>query len=463
MSDIRQQPELSQEDMLESAIERLAAGESLDAVLASSGADADWLEPLLDTAAGVRGLRQTVPVPPAEASLAAFLAQAEHMAPAPAAVATSAPWWERLLASLSLPAAGFPRLASTALATVLLVVILTLGSAIFLGNNIAAAQNVLPGQPLYPIKRLGEEVTLRLPQSSEDRDAKVSEYEERRRDEIHLLLGDQLEAQVAFRGEVEALGPNKMVVGDISLAVSEDTQIQGPLEVGAKAVVVARTLRDGTLVARSIVIMAPAPPTPTPSPTATQTPTATPTPTATQKPTATPTLAPTDTPVRSESDTLERPPAPTTTAEPDDEEPPEEEGNENEDEDPGGEDENENGDDGNDDESDDGNENDSGDDGNENESDDGNENDSGDDGNDNDGDDSRSEDDDTGNDNEDGSDGGDEEENTGDDSGDSSDDDSGSEDDNSNDSSEDDSSSSSGSDEDNSGKGGDDDNSNDNS
>jgi hypothetical protein len=455
MSDIRQPPELSREEILEGAIERLAAGESLDAILATSSADATWLEPLLIAAAGVRGLRQTVPVPPAEASLAAFLAQAEHMAPVAPAATAPTPWWERLVASLSLSSAGFPRLATTALATMLLVVILTLGSAVFLGNNTAAAQSVLPGQPLYPIKRLGEEVTLRLPQSSEDRDAKVSEYEERRRDEIHLLLGHQLEAQVAFRGEVEALGPNKIVVSDISLAVGEDTQIQGPLELGAQAVVVARTLRDGTLVAQRIVIVSPAPPTPTSAPTTTPKPTAT----ATQEPTATPTLAPTDTPVRSESDTREPPPAPTATSESDDETP-EGEDNENEEQDPGDGDGNENGDDGNENEDDDGNGND-----------DGNDNSGGDGGSDDNED--TGDNDDTGNDNEDNSDGGDEGDST-DDSGDGGNDNDGQdgdddkggseeEDDNSNDSSDDDSSGSSGSDDDNSGKGGGGDNDNDNS
>ena len=119
MSDLRQGSKLSQEDILEGAIERLAAGESLDAILASSSADADWLEPLLTTAAGVRGLRQTVTVPPAEAHLAAFLAQAERMAPAPPAATAPTPWWERLVASLSFPVIGFPRLAATALATML--------------------------------------------------------------------------------------------------------------------------------------------------------------------------------------------------------------------------------------------------------------------------------------------------------------------------------------------------------
>ena len=125
MSDIRQQPELSQEDILEGAIKRMAAGESLDAILANSGADASWLEPLLSAAAGVRGLRQAVPVPPAGASLAAFLAQAEHIAPGSTAATTPTPWWQRLALSLSLPTTGFPRLVATAVAATFLVIVRT--------------------------------------------------------------------------------------------------------------------------------------------------------------------------------------------------------------------------------------------------------------------------------------------------------------------------------------------------
>jgi hypothetical protein len=331
MSEIHQQPELSQEEILERAIERLSAGESLDAILTSSGSAAEWLEPMLIVAAGVRGLRESVSIPPPDASLAAFLAQAERIAPT-AAVAPR-PWWERLAEGLQLPAGGFARLATTAVATLLVVLALTLGSAIFLATDASAAQNVLPGQPLYPIKRLGEEMILHAPQSSESRDAITARLEMRRLDEVQALQDNHIAARVEFQGEVEDLSPSQIVVSGITLMITDDTQIAGPLADGARVFLVAHTMPDGPPIAQRIVIVQPAPPTPTPSPTATptRTPGATPTPTATAtftstpEPTATQTPPPTDTPDRSASDTRE----PTTEAT---SEPPPEDGNQNENE-----------------------------------------------------------------------------------------------------------------------------------
>jgi len=380
---INQQAKHSQEDSLEQAIERLNAGESLETILASAGPDAEWLEPMLSVAAGVRDLRETVAVPPAETSLAAFLAQAQRVTPASRARPTPRPWWQRLADSLRVPAAGFPRLATTAITTLLAIAALMLTSAFFLGANAAAAQGVLPGQPLYPIKRLGEEMVLRLPQSDENRDSRFIEFEERRRDEVYQLLDHRLEAQVDLRGEVAALNADQIVVDGITLQITDSTQIEGPVAVGAQVVVMARTVRDGSLFAETIGVQEPAPPTATPSPTGTPTttPSATPTPTATAtptqeptptpEPTAIPNAQPTNTPNRSASDTLEPTDTPSPTQAPT-EEPPDEEDNENEDR---------GGDNGND-EDDDGNDNE--DDGSDHNGDDGNSNDNSDDGSDSD-------------------------------------------------------------------------------
>jgi len=366
MSEMNYTAEFSQEDSLEQAIARLNAGESLDAILASFGPDADWLGPLLVTAAQVRGLQETVVVPPAEAGLAAFLAQAQGMAPAPAPGPAPGPWWERLAASLALPPVSVPRLVSTAVATLLAVVALTVSSAFWLGTSAAAAQGVLPGGPLYPIKRLGEEMVLRLPQSGDTRDSRFMEFEERRRDEVYLLLDHRLEARVAFKGEVEALSADQIVVDGISLQVTDRTQIEGPVAVGAQVLAVARTVRDGSLIAEKIGVQEPAPPTATPSPTGTPTttPSATPTasatttptqePTPTPEATATPTAQPADTPDRSASDTRDPTNTPSPTRAPT-EEPPDQGDNANEDQ--GGDNANDNGNDGND-NSNDGNEND---------------------------------------------------------------------------------------------------------
>jgi hypothetical protein len=399
MSEIHRQPRLSQEEILEGALERLAAGESLDAILTNASSDARWLEPMLMVATEMRSLRETAPVPPAGASLAAFLAEAEHLAPAPAAGPATRPWWERLADSLRLPESGVPRLATTAVATLLAVLALTLTSAFLLGTAAAAAQGVLPGQPLYPVKRLGEEMILWLPQSSESRDSRVMEFEERRRNEVYLLLDHRLEARVAFRGEVDALNPDQIVINGISVRVIDSTRIEGPLAVGAHVLVTARTVRDGSLIAENVVVAEPAPPTatpsptlsptstssvtPTPTPTFTATPTATPTqePTPTLEPTTPPTLSPTETPDRSSSDTREPAPTSTPTLAPTHES---EDGNQ--DVDNGNQDDSGNGENGNDNGDDGDNGNESDDSGNDNEaSDDGNSSESEDSGNDNEG------------------------------------------------------------------------------
>jgi hypothetical protein len=332
-TDMDNQPGSSQENTLAQAIERLTAGESLDAILASTGADAEWLEPLLTAATAVHDLRDAVPIPSAEVSLARFLAQAEQTASEPPSEPALRHWWDSWAARLRLPASGGLRWASAAVSVILLFCALALGSALFLGSpTVMAAQNVLPGQLIYPVKRLGEEIYLWLPQSSESRSAKFAEYEKRREEEVRLLLNRRLEARVTFRGRVDALGSNHVIVNGISLQVVDDTQIEGSLATGARVLVEARTLHGGEIIAEHLVVEQPGRAPAVPSPTATLQPTATPTPrpmatlqptvtnsptpSATQSPTrtATATLRPTFTPTVAPTETLT--PSPTATPEP---------------------------------------------------------------------------------------------------------------------------------------------------
>ncbi len=299
MSEINRSSKLTQEDILEHAIQRVMAGESLDTILASHGSDASWLGPMLVVVADVRDLRDTVPVPQPEASLAQFLAAAERIRPNPLQGRATHSWWQRLIESLRFPALGVPRLALTAVRAALVVVALTVGSAFFLGaNTIATAQHGLPGAPLYPIKRLGEEIYLRLPQSSESRGARVGEYEERRRDEVRILLERQLEARVAFQGVVEAFDSSRIVVSGVSAQITDKTQVDGPLTIGARVLVRARTAQDSALVAERILVENAGQPHALPSPTATATATPGTTPSSVVTPidASTPALEPTKTP-----------------------------------------------------------------------------------------------------------------------------------------------------------------------
>jgi hypothetical protein len=56
MSEMNHTAEFSEEEVLEQAIQRLHAGESLESILAGSGPHGAWLAPLLATAAQVGGL-----------------------------------------------------------------------------------------------------------------------------------------------------------------------------------------------------------------------------------------------------------------------------------------------------------------------------------------------------------------------------------------------------------------------
>lgn len=299
-SEMHNKSETRQEHILAQAVERLAAGEGLDAILEGAGADADWLRPLLILVAEVRDLRQAAPIPPIETSQARFLAEAERIASELPGKSPLRRWWERWADNLRLAPGSVPRLAGTLATVVLTVVALMLGSAFLLGGSSAsAAESVLPGQPLYPIKRLGEEIYLRLPQSHESRSARSAAYDERRRNEVHQLLDSQLGAGVTFRGRVESLNAQQVVVSGIAALITDKTRIEGPLASGAQVLVEGRTLPAGMLIAQRILVERPGQPAPLPSPTATPRPsataTATPGATATPSNTATPTATATPT------------------------------------------------------------------------------------------------------------------------------------------------------------------------
>jgi uncharacterized membrane protein YgcG len=294
-ADMQRDPEPLQENVLAQALQRLAAGESPEAILAGAGPDVDWLAPLLAVAAAVRDMREAVPVPPADGSLARFLAEAGSLAVAGPAEPAWRRAWRRLVDALHFPIPG-PRLVSPLVSAALAFMVVVLAGALYLGTPAAAAaRGILPGQPLYALKRAGEELYLRLPLTGAGRDAMAAQYAERRRDEVRQLLDRRLEARVAFRGKVERLEAGAVVVDGLTARLTGDTRIQGLLAVGAQVRVEARTTGGQGLAADRIVVEVPAPPTPAPSLTATPSPTPAPSPTGTATGAPSPTPRPTAT------------------------------------------------------------------------------------------------------------------------------------------------------------------------
>lgn len=158
-----------------------------------------------------------------------------------------------------------------------------------------AADSSLPGDPLYPLKRLTENARLQLGGA----DVLRQQFASRRVDEIRTLLAQGREAEVEFEGDIEAIGTDGWLISGLLLTVPEGTPGAADAQPDDRVAVRARTTDTRLLVATSVTLLQDRTPaltaTPTSSPTPTATATMTPTVTLSQTPTPSPTLTPTST------------------------------------------------------------------------------------------------------------------------------------------------------------------------
>ncbi len=195
------------------------------------------------------------------------------------------------------------------LAAALLIVVVLLSSG---GGIVAFAQDALPGQQLYAVKRLSETVSYNLAASDSRKVRLDIKFMDRRFEEMEALLasGDSLSAQVTlaeYNAEVKQAASMLQQVEDTSLVEKENLAQQlnkGLLKkadrLAALAISAPQDLRAGFAEARDLTLIEAAkalgeqgekngdPPTPTPKTTETATPTATLAATSTVKPSKTP-------------------------------------------------------------------------------------------------------------------------------------------------------------------------------
>lgn len=323
----------SLEEAFNECVELLLAGRPVDDYLQAHPEQAAALAPLLETADLARRRRA---VPPRSPEVAAhsrqrFMAAAQSMAAgrrsATGFFAALSAWWSGTLAGL----AG-PRRLAYALAVLLIVVMLVGLSAT---QIITASVEALPGDPLYQVKLITEQVQLTLARDPAARAEIEALIGARRVQEAQAIT--VLRRPVAFlriSGPIEAISDAEWQVAGLTLVITEQTKIVGVPAVAAQAFVELTAPGDGRLVAiaiyispvagRSIQPTAAEPPTPSPtatpepsSPTPTATPTAVePTPSATfaAGPAVNDTPAPTTTPTGTRTPT--RTPSATPTAGP---------------------------------------------------------------------------------------------------------------------------------------------------
>ncbi|MFN8449296.1 MAG: hypothetical protein U0521_12120 [Anaerolineae bacterium] len=169
-----------------------------------------------------------------------------------------------------------------------------------------AAENSLPGDPLYGVKRFEENA----------RSALVGEqFGARRLDEIQVLLALRRSVDVEFTGEIAQIDGTRWVVAGLSLQVGAGPGSEAA-QVGDEVRVDGYTTTGGELIAQSVTIVREAIQrsiaTATPTATSTLTATSTSTPTDTATLTPTPTFTASSTPTVTPSATFT--PSPTATA-----------------------------------------------------------------------------------------------------------------------------------------------------
>ena len=292
------------EDKLDEALALLAAGIPLETVLNQAGDDAEALRPLLKIAQDTGNLQTAIPIPLPNASLQKLLAHGQVLAAIPPAQPGPLTRLGDTLKSWGRPMMLFSF--RSAVLTTFIIVAFLLGS-LFGGGLTFAAQDSLPGEQIYPLKRLGETVRLSLTWNAINREKLQDTYNQRRLYETELLLKQGRKAQIGLTGSVEAINGNVLSLNGLIIQISPDTIINGNLVTGARVQIKAITRPPNVLIAITLTVVETGSPTPVFTPAPTITPTPSPIPTHTPSPTVSKVQT---------GDTLSLPPTATSTATP---------------------------------------------------------------------------------------------------------------------------------------------------
>ena len=265
----------SLEAVLDEGLNRIGEGgrEDLDSFLAEQAGQAEEIGPLLHLAVELGTLRQHAPLPPGglKAGRQKLLQETArlNLARSGGRASMHPPVWLGLQALMRRSAIV------VTLASILLVVLLGRGT-------LAASANSLPGDALYPVKRMAEEFRLVFTIDPQARAQLEQELDERRREEAKAIVTTHRVAELSFRGLVEQAAADNWMVGGVRVSISGETIVDGGVALGSRVRVQARSMSDGTLWATRIALE-PEAPGAAPAPSATL-------------PSATRTLVPTDLP-----------------------------------------------------------------------------------------------------------------------------------------------------------------------
>ena len=264
------------EAVLQESLDFLERGESIEQIIARYPEAEAALRPFLQTAVTLSTLAPQPSLAARQNSQQAFLAHAQSLKTAPIRPST---WYH--LRQILLP------LASLAMVLVL-----------FASMAVSVSAAAIPGDALYGVKRIVENVRLNQTRDPETAVALLETYRQERIREVQTLLRTGRTTEVSFDGLIEAMQPAQWTVASIRITLDDETQIYADPQPGELVRVYGRTA-NGQLIASAIELIGALTtdvepfPTPLPSPLPTLFPGTTSTPQPTAQATTEPTSQPT--------------------------------------------------------------------------------------------------------------------------------------------------------------------------
>ena len=242
------------EQALDTCLDRMHSGASLDDCLERFPDFSQELRPLLNTAFNVRQVETP------RSSQAAIVRSRQGMFAAVDRKFTNQPVSKSLLSryaeQIIILITGKENLDMkliTRFAVAMIVAVIFISAG---GTAIASAQ-AIPGDTLYPVKTLLEGVKLTLTLDDDSRQQLEERLQETRREEILAVLQAGRIADVHYWGELTAINENSWEVGGLIINLDADTQITGEPVLGSYVVVKATTQEDGTILAYVLMVKGP--------------------------------------------------------------------------------------------------------------------------------------------------------------------------------------------------------------
>ena len=238
------------ESILDESISALQAGVPVEEILAETPEYAAQLRPLLFAATV---LTNPTPQPAPEERKSAL--RAEYMKQITTLPAVAAPpFSQKAQAVLRIIRRRLTRRAVLSdLTTITLTVVLTLLMAVLMLSYVA--QDTLPGDFLYGLKRASENAQLALTFNTGQHAALAEELNQRRLAEIEQLIRQNRAAVVQFSGPLETKGENLWIIAGQTVFLPTDVTLVGQPQVGNEVEVIGLLRTNNILVADTIRVI----------------------------------------------------------------------------------------------------------------------------------------------------------------------------------------------------------------